>query len=140
MSKWSLHNQNTNKQNYFEKILKLLQQRIQSTTLHKVRTHANIESNEKAKKLAKESEEKKHYDSIRPYEFTYSILYYYQKDRWHSKIATLDKSPIRYLEKNVMKLDRGNNLEATLQFPKNMFSEIKTWSIHGKCQKIIIHW
>ena len=59
------------------KIVKLLQQKTQPTTLYKVRAHTNIEGNEKADELAKEGREKEHIDAINPHKFAHSTPYYY---------------------------------------------------------------
>ena len=101
-----------------QKIVELLQERIQPTTVYKVRAHANIEGNENAHKLAKEGREKEHTDAINPHKFVHSTPYYYQKDWWHSMNETLDKGPIRFLEKYIIKYDRKYNLEViATKFP-----------------------
>ena len=72
----------------------MLQRRTQPTTMYKVRAHANIESNEKADKLAKEGREKGHYDAINLHEFAHATPYYYQKYCWHFMLETPDKGSI----------------------------------------------
>ena len=71
----------------------------------KVRAHANIEGNEKADELAKEGRDEEHIDAIIIQKFAHSTPYYYQKDWWHSMNETLDKGPIRFLEKHIIKHD-----------------------------------
>ena len=113
----TLHNNHPDK-TILQEIVKLLQQRTQHTTLYKVRAHANILGNEKADELAKVGREKEHTDAINPYEFAHSTPYYYQKDWWHSMNETLDKGPIRFLEKHLIKHDRKYNLEIiAIDFP-----------------------
>ena len=57
--------------------MELLQQWTQPIAHYKIRAHANIKGNEKADKLAKEGQEKGHYDAILPHEFVHSTSYYY---------------------------------------------------------------
>ena len=106
----TLHNNHPDK-TILQKIVELLQQRTQPTTLYKVQVHANIVKNEKADKLAKEGRDKKHTDAINPHEFAHSTPYYYQKDWWHSMDETPEKDPIRFLEKHIIKHDKQYNLE-----------------------------
>ena len=96
------HNNHPNKI-ILEKIVEMLQRRTQPTTMYKVRTHANIEGNEKANKLAKKEREKGHYDAINPHKFAHATPYYYQKDWWHSMLETPDKGSIQFLEKHIIK-------------------------------------
>ena len=79
--------------------------------MYKVCAHANIEDNEKAYELAKEGREKEHTNAINLHKFVHSTPYYYQKDWWHSMNETLDKGPIRFLEKHIIKHDKKYNLE-----------------------------
>ena len=74
----TVHNSHPDK-TILQEIVELLQQRFQPITLYKVRTHANIEGNEKAYELAKEGREKEHIDAINPHKFAHSTPYYYQK-------------------------------------------------------------
>ena len=94
-----------------QEIVKLLQQRTQTTTLYTVHAHANIACNEKEDKFAKEGREKEHVDAINPHEFAHSMPYYYQKDWWHSMENTLDKGPIKFLKKHIIKHERVYNLK-----------------------------
>ena len=113
----TLHKNHSDK-TILQKIVKLLQQRTQPTTLYKVQAHANIEGNEKADELAKESREKEHTDAINPHEFAHSTPYYYQKDWWHFMEETPNKGPIRFLEKHIIKRDGKYNLEViAIEFP-----------------------
>jgi hypothetical protein len=92
-------------------MVQLLQNRSKSITLYKARAHVNINDNELAYKLAKEGLSLIHRKSIHPYEHAHATPYYYQKDEWPSMIDTPDKGPIRFLEKQIKKYDRTNNLE-----------------------------
>ena len=113
----TLHNNHLDKI-ILQEIVELLQQRTQPTTLYKVRAYANIEGNEKRDELAKEGREKEHTDAINPYKFSHSTPYYYQKDWWHFMDETLDKGPIRFFEKHIIKYDRKYNLEVIArEFP-----------------------
>jgi hypothetical protein len=92
-------------------MVQLLQNRAQPITLYKVRAHVNIDGNEQADKLAKEGLELDHRNAIHPYEHAHAIPYYYQKDVWASMTDVPDKGPVRFLEKQIIKYDRENNLE-----------------------------
>ena len=118
----TLHNNHSNKI-LLQEIVELLQQRTQTTTLHKVRAHTNIIGNEKVDELAKEGRDKEHTNAINPHEFAHSTPYYYQKDWWHSMDETPDKGPIRFLNKHIIKRDRQYNLE-TLAIE---FTNIDKW-------------
>ena len=101
-----------------QEIVEFLQQRTQPTTLYKVQAHANIEGNEKADELVQKGRQKEHTNAINPHEFAHSTPYCYQKDSWHSMDETLDKAPIRFLEKHIIKYDRKYNLEIiAIEFP-----------------------
>ena len=89
----------------------MLQNCSQPITLYKFRTHVNIDSNKQANKLAKEGLDLAHRSVTHPYEHAHATPYYYQKDEWPSMMDTLDKGPIRFLEKQIIKYDRINNLE-----------------------------
>ena len=93
-------------------MVQLLQNRSQPTTLYKVRAHVNIDGNEQADKLAKEGLDLTHRGAKHPYEHAHATPYYYQKDKWPSMIDTPDKGPVRFLEKQINKHDRINNLES----------------------------
>ena len=116
------HNNHPDK-TILKEIVEMLQKRTQPTTMYKVRAHANIESNEKADKLAKEGREKGHYDAINLQKFAHATPYYYQKDWWHFILETPDKGPIRFLEKHIIKHDRKNNLEIVA----TLFPNIDKW-------------
>ena len=118
----TLHNNHLDKI-ILQEIVELLQQRTKPTTLYKVRAHANIESNEKADKLAKEGRKKEHTDAINPHKFAHSTPYYYQKDWWHSMDETPDKALIRILEKHIIKHNRKYNLEVIA----TEFTNIDKW-------------
>jgi hypothetical protein len=89
----------------------LLQNRIQPITLYKLRAHVKIDGNEQTNKLAKDGLELDHRIAIHPYEHAHATPYYYQKDVWASMTDVLDKGPVRFLEKQIIKYDRENNLE-----------------------------
>jgi len=91
-------------------MVQLLQNRTQPITLYKVRAHVNIDGNEQADKLAKEGLELEHRIAIHPYEHAHATPYYYQKDVWASMMDVPDKGPVRFLEKQIIKYDRENNL------------------------------
>ena len=65
----------------------------------------------KANTLAKKGTSKEHLNASQPHEFAHSTPYYYQRDDWPSVETTLDKRPIRFLEKYVTKHDNSINLE-----------------------------
>ena len=69
----TLHNNHPDK-TILQEIVELLQQRTQPTTLYKIRAHANIEDNEKAKELAIVGSKKEHIDVTNPHEFAHSII------------------------------------------------------------------
>jgi hypothetical protein len=88
----------------------MLQTRTQTTTLHKVKAHANISGNEQADKLAKLGCTLDHRNAIEIYEHAHPTPYYLQKNWWHSMQATPDKGPIRHLRQYILKYDRKRNL------------------------------
>jgi hypothetical protein len=81
----------------------LLQNRIQLLSLHKVKAHANITSNEMVDELAKNGKYKAQSLPTEPHEFAYSTPYYLHKDEWIGMHYIPYKGPIRnfqrYLEK-----------------------------------------
>ena len=92
-------------------MVQLLQDRTQPITLYKVRAHVNIEGNEQANKLAKAMLELNHRIAIHPHEHAHVTPFYYQTDVWASMTDVPDKGPVRFLEKQIIKYDRDNNLE-----------------------------
>ena len=92
-------------------MVQLLQNRTQPITLYKVRAHINIDGNGQADKLAKEGLELEHIIATHSYEHAHATPYYYQKDVWASMIDVPDKGLVRFLEKQIIKYDRENNLE-----------------------------
>ena len=106
----TLHNNHPDK-TILQEIVELLQQWTQPTILYKIRAHANIEGNQKADKSTKEGRKKKHIDAINPHKFAHSTPYYYQKDWRHFMDETLDKGPIQFFGKHIIKHDRKYNLE-----------------------------
>jgi hypothetical protein len=92
-------------------MVQLLQNRTQPITLYKIRAHVNIDGNEQADKLAKEGLELEHKIAIHPFEHAHATPYYYPKDVWASMEEVPDKGPVRFLEKQIIKYDRENNLE-----------------------------
>jgi len=92
-------------------MVQLLQNRTQPNTLYKVRAHVNIDGNEQAYKLAKNDLELEHIIAIHPYEHAHATPSYYQKDVWASMTDVPDKGPVRFLEIQIIKYDRENNLE-----------------------------
>ena len=89
----------------------MLQSRIQITTLHIVKAHVNINGNEQANTLAKLGCKLDHRITVVTYKHAHPTPYYLQKDWWHSKPKTPNKSPIRHLGKYVLKYDKRHNLE-----------------------------
>ena len=73
------HNNHPNNK-ILDPIIKLLQSRTQTTTLHKVKTHVNISGNEHAYQLAKKGCELDHRDVVATYEHGHPTPYYLQKD------------------------------------------------------------
>lgn len=74
----------------------MLHSRTQTTMLHKVRAHANIDSNEQADKLAKMGQKQAYIDVGALYEHAHCTPYYFQNHWWHSMHETPDKCPIRH--------------------------------------------
>ena len=101
----TLHNNHHDK-TIPKEIVTMFQQSTHPTSLHKVCAYAKIESNEQIDKLAKEERDKEQEDAFHLHEFAHSMPYYYQKDLWHSMDETLEKRPIRLLEKHFIKYDR----------------------------------
>jgi hypothetical protein len=91
-------------------MVQTLQNRTQPITLYKVRAQVNIDGNEKADKLAKEGLNLEQRNATHSYEHAHATPYYYQKDVWASIMDVPDKGPIRFLEKQIIKYDRENNL------------------------------
>ena len=89
----------------------MLQSHIQITTLHKVKSHANINGNEQTNTLAKLGCKLNHRDAAMPHEHAHLTPYYLQEDWWHSMQETLDQGPIRRLENHVLKYDKNHKLE-----------------------------
>ena len=106
----TLHNSHPD-QTTLATMVQLLQNRTQPITLYKVRAHVNIDGNEQADKLAKEGLELEHRIATHPYEHAHATPYYYQKDVWASMMDVPDKGPVSFLEKQIIKYDRENNLE-----------------------------
>ena len=105
----TLHNNHPDKM-ILESIIKMLQSRTQTTTLHKVKAHTNISGNEQANKLAKMGCVLEHRDVVATYEHAHLTPYYLQKDWWHSMQETPDKGPIRHLGKYILEHDKKHNL------------------------------
>ena len=80
-------------------MVEMLQIHTQTTTLHKVRAHANIKGNTKVDELAKHGREVHHRDAKYPHEFAHATPYYFQKDDWPSMDTNPNKSPICFLDK-----------------------------------------
>ena len=106
----TLHNSHPD-QVAFASMVQLLQNQSQPITLYKVKAHVNIDGNEQADKLAKEGLDLTHRSAKHPYEHAHATPYYYQKDEWPSMIDTPDKGPVIFLETQIKKYDRINNLE-----------------------------
>ena len=109
-------------------IVTMLQQRMQHTTITKVKAHSKIKGNEIANHLAKEGHLKQHYHPALLHEHAHSTPYYLQKNYWKGSIArTPYKGPIRHFQRYLIKYDRKFHLEAaTKQFPS-----ISKWT-HNK--------
>ena len=105
----TLHNSHPDK-TILEAIVRMLQTRTQTTTLHKVKAHANIIGNEQADKLAKHGCTLDHRNAVEIYEHAHPTPYYLQKNWWHSMQDTPDKGPIRHLGKYIFKHDKKRNL------------------------------
>ena len=103
------HNSHPDKK-ILESIVKMLQDRTQTTTLHKVKAHTNISGNEQADKLAKMGCELEHRDALETHEHAHPTPYYFHKKWWHSMQDTPDKGPIRHLGKYILKYDNKHNL------------------------------
>ena len=105
----TLHNSHPNKK-ILEFIVRMLQTRTQTTTLHKVKAHTNISGNEQADKLAKMGCTLEHKDAVETYEHAHPTPYYLQKHWWHSMQDTPNKGSIRHLGKYILKYDNNHNL------------------------------
>ena len=92
-------------------MVQLLQNRSQPITLYKVRAHVNIDGNVQADKLAKDGLDLTPRSATHPYEHAHATPYYYQKDEWPSMIDTPYKHPVGFIEKQIKRCDRINNLE-----------------------------
>ena len=101
----TLHNSHPDK-NILEPMIKMLQSRTQTTTLHKAKAHMIINDNEQVDTLAKLGCQLDHRDAITTYEHANPTPYYIQKDWWHSMQETPNKGPIRHLGKYVLKHDK----------------------------------
>lgn len=88
----------------------MLHSRTQTTTLHKIRAHANIDGNEQAYKLAKLGCKLDHQDGIAPHKHVHPTPQYFQNNWWHSMHETPYKGPIRHLEKHLLIYDKRHNL------------------------------
>ena len=85
----------------------MLQSHTQTTTLHKVKAHTNINGNEQADTLAKLGYELGYRDAIATYKHAHPTPYYLQIDWWHSMQETPDKGPIQHLGKYVLGCKHG---------------------------------
>jgi hypothetical protein len=100
-------------------IVKMLKNRATPTTLHKVRAHTNVISNEEADKLAKEDSKIDLENDIptQPHENAHSTPYWWCRDDDH-----LYKGPIRHLKSCLEKIEKKNNEELT-----KTFDNINNW-------------
>ena len=105
----TMHNNHPYK-NILESMIKMLQSHTQTTTLHKVKAHTDINGNKQANTLAKLGCELDHRGAVATYEHAHPTPYYLQKDWWHSMQKTPDKGPIRHLGKYVLEYDKKHNL------------------------------
>ena len=111
-------------------MVQLLQTRSQPITLYKIRAHINIDGNERADTLAKEGLDLPHENAIYPFEHAHATPYYYQKDKWPSMIDTLDKGPVRFLEKQITKYDKTN-----LEIMATQTPNIHKWTSNADIDK-----
>ena len=102
----------------------MLQSRTQTTTLNKVRTHANFDRNEQVDKLAKIGREKAYRNAKHAYEHAHATPYYFQKEWWHSMQDTSYKGPIQFLKEHLNKLGKLNNLKMIA----DQISNIEKWT------------
>jgi ribonuclease HI len=63
-------------------MVEMLKKRTQLTTLHKVKTHINIDGNEQAGQLAKNGAKKRYKFANKSYEFAHTTPFFFQKDIW----------------------------------------------------------
>ena len=77
----------------------------QTSTLQKVQTPTNIDSNEQAYVLAKQGRNLAH-------EQAHPISYYLQRDGWYRTQETSYKGPIIHLDKHILKCAKRRNLAA----------------------------
>jgi len=83
-----------------------------------------MDGNEQVDKLAKEGLDLAHGNATYPYEYVHATPYYYQKDTWPSMMDAPDKGPVRFLEKQIIKYDRINNLEIMAIHTPNIYKWI----------------
>ena len=120
------HHNNHADQTILKDIVKMLKNRTQTTTIHKVKAHINIYGNEQADALAKDGTKKLYKFASKSFEFAHTTPYYFQKDIWPGPIKRPDKGPVKCLETYIHKHDREKNLEIMAQ----KFPNISKWAMN----------
>jgi hypothetical protein len=99
----SIHNNHPNK-TLLSQIVTMLHSRATLISLHKIKAHTNITSNEMVDTLAKNGRRKPHLPSTESHEYAHSTPYCLHKDEWIGMDYTPYKGPIcnfqRYLQKH----------------------------------------
>ena len=107
------------------KMVDMLQQRTQITSLLKVRAHSKIHGNEIANELAKAGRRYVHTLSIFPHEHAHSTPYFLPKKIWKERMARYPyKGPIRHLQRYIIKYTHEYHLQQTTTNLPN----IKKWT------------
>ena len=107
------------------KMVNMLQQCTQITSLHKVRAHSKIQGNEIVDKLTKARRSYAHTFPIFPHEHAHSTPYFLQKNFWKGRMdRTPYKGPIRHLQRYIIKYTHEYHLEQVALD----FLNIKKWT------------
>jgi hypothetical protein len=107
-------------------MVEMLKNRMQHTTIYKIKSHTNIDGNEQADQLAKQGIKKRYIFATKSYEFAHTTPYYFQKNTWPGPTKRPDKGPVRCLETYITKHDRDNNLKTMAE----QFPNISKWKMN----------
>jgi hypothetical protein len=113
----SIHNNHLDK-TLLSEIVTMLQSRTTLISLHKVKAHINITSNEMVDTLAKNGRHKPHSLPTESHEYAHSTPYYLHKDEWIGMDHIPYKGPIRNLQRYLQKHTTSTYLtELAQNFP-----------------------